>query len=156
MQTQENTSLEITRVIKAPRERVYAAWSDPAQLKRWFGPATTKTRNLIADVRPGGQFRWDVDNCDGEEMTVQGEYREVIPGRKVSFTWSWDDDEAWDNRTSLVTVELSDHTEGTEMRLRHEQLPSEASRDRHHEGWSSVVDSLTTFLTNQQPTTNKQ
>jgi uncharacterized protein YndB with AHSA1/START domain len=150
MKTEENPKLEIRRVLKAPRDRVYAAWSDPAQLKQWFGPETAKTRGLIADVRPGGLFRWDVIDSDGEEMTVRGEYREIIEGKKIAFSWQWDDDEAWENRTSLVTVELFDHHDGTELLLRHEQLPSEASRDRHHEGWSSVVDALEQFITTKQ------
>jgi len=55
----EKLSLEIKRFIKASPDRVYAAWTDPVQLKKWFGPENVQTRNLIADVRVGGQFRWD-------------------------------------------------------------------------------------------------
>ena len=138
----EMLSLELKRVIKAPRDRVYAAWTDPAQLKEWFGPESVRTRSLVADPRVGGKYRWDLINPEGEEMTVYGEYREMEPGRKIVFTWQWDDDEVWENHTSVVTVELSDHDDGTELRLTHEQLPSEASRDRHNEGWNSVLDRL--------------
>jgi len=53
----ENLSLEIKRLIKAPRDRVYAAWTDPAQLKQWFGPEDVQTRDLIANARVGGEFR---------------------------------------------------------------------------------------------------
>ena len=53
----ENLSLEIKRLIKAPRDRVYAAWTDPAQLKQWFGPENVQTRDLIANARVGGEFR---------------------------------------------------------------------------------------------------
>jgi len=49
----EKLSLEIKRFIRASRDRVYAAWTDPAQLKKWFGPENVKTRNLIAEVRVG-------------------------------------------------------------------------------------------------------
>jgi glutathione S-transferase len=140
------TSLEIKRFINAPRDRVYKAWTDPAQLKEWFGPEKVRTRNLSANPRIGGEYRWDLTSPDGEEMTVFGEYRELIPGKKIVFTWQWDDDEVWENRTSLVTVELSDRDGGTEVRLTHEQLPSEESRDRHNEGWNSVLDRLEKFL----------
>ena len=74
----EKLSLEIKRFIRAPRDRVYAAWTDPAQLKKWFGPEKVETRNLIADVRVGGQFRWDLTNPEGKEITISGEYREVL------------------------------------------------------------------------------
>ncbi|MGB8472862.1 MAG: SRPBCC domain-containing protein [Candidatus Acidiferrum sp.] len=138
----DELSLEVKRFIKAPRDRVYAAWVDPAQLKQWFGPENVQTHDLVADVRVGGKYRWDITNAEGEKMTVRGEYRELQPGRKIVFTWQWDDDEVWKNRTSIVTVELDDAEGGTELRLTHVQLPSEQSRDRHIEGWESVLERL--------------
>ncbi|PYK74081.1 MAG: SRPBCC domain-containing protein [Verrucomicrobia bacterium] len=146
MKTQQNIKLEIKRVIKARRDRVYAAWTDPAQLRHWFGPATVQTNELIADVRVGGDFRWDLTNAEGEEMTMRGEFRELQPGRKIVFTWQWQDDEDWREHVSVVTVELTDHGADTEVRLIHEQLPSTESRDRHSEGWNSVLDRLEKFL----------
>ena len=142
----KNLSLEIKRLIKAPRDRVYAAWTDPAQLKQWFGPEKVQTRDLIAETRVGGKFRWDLTNSEGEKMTCLGEYRELEPGKKIVFTWQWDDDETWENHTSIVTVELSDADGGTELRLTHEQLPNEASRDGHTGGWNSALDKLEKFL----------
>jgi uncharacterized protein YndB with AHSA1/START domain len=144
--TAEKTSLQITRFINAPRGRVYDAWTDPAQLKEWFGPENVRTRSITADVRVGGKYRWDLFNHEGEEMSVFGEYRQLDPPKKIVFTWQWDDDEAWENRTSLITVELFEHRAGTELRLTHEQLPTEESRDRHSEGWNSLLDRLEKFL----------
>jgi uncharacterized protein YndB with AHSA1/START domain len=145
MKTEENIRLQITRVINAPRERVYAAWTDPAQLKQWFGPETVQTREVIADARAGGEFRWDLINSEGEEMTMRGEYRELRPNKKIVFTWQWPDDPDWEDHVSVVTVELFDAPEGTELRLIHEQLPSEESRDRHSEGWTSALKKLEAF-----------
>ncbi|HEY2713650.1 MAG TPA: SRPBCC domain-containing protein [Chthoniobacterales bacterium] len=142
----EKTSLEIKRVIHAPRDRVYKAWTDPAQLREWWGPESVRTTNLIGDVRVGGKYRWELVTSEGEEMVVFGEYRELVPGKKIVFTWKWDDDEAWEARNSIVTVEFSDSDGGTEVRLVHEQLPSEESRDRHNEGWNSVLDRMEKFI----------
>ena len=103
----EKLSLEIKRHIKAPRERVYAAWTDPVQMKQWFGPENVQTHDLIAEVRVGGKFRWDLSNAEGEKMTCRGEYRELQPSRKIVFTWQWQDDEDWENHISIVTVELN-------------------------------------------------
>ena len=138
----EKLSLEIKRFIKAPRDRVYAAWTDPAQLKQWFGPENTRTQDLIAEARVDGKFRWDLINAEGEKMTCRGEYLELQPGRKIVFTWQWDDDETWKNHTSVVTVELCDRDNGTELRLTHERLPNEKSRDGHTGGWNSALDKL--------------
>ncbi len=142
----EKTSLEIKRFINAPRARVYKAWTDPEQLKQWWGPEGVRTRSFAADARVGGKYRWDLLNQEGEEMTVFGEYRELIAGKKIVFTWKWEDDEAWETTNSVVTIELSDRDGGTEVKLTHEKLPSEASRDRHNEGWSSVLDRLEKFF----------
>ena len=144
--TTDKTSLEIKRFINAPRERVYRAWTDPAQLKEWWGPEGVRTRNFVADAKVGGKYRWDLINQEGEELSVFGEYRELVPGKKIIFTWKWDDDDAWKNISSVVTVELSDRDGGTELRLTHEELPSEESRDRHNEGWNSVLDKLEKFF----------
>jgi uncharacterized protein YndB with AHSA1/START domain len=142
----EKLSLEIKRFINAPRDRVYAAWTDPAQLRQWFGPEKVQTRNLIADARVGGKFRWDLTNSEGEKMTCLGEYRELQPDKKIVFAWQWDDDEDWENHISVVTVELSDRDDGTELRLTHEQLPNEQSRDGHTGGWNSALDKLEKFF----------
>ena len=137
-----NFKLELKRVIKASREKVYAAWTDPEQLKRWFGPEDVQTDELIADARVGGQFRWDLTNSEGEKMTMKGEYRELQPNKKIVFTWQWQDDEDWQNHSSTVTVELYDHEGGTELRLTHDGLPNKQSRDGHTRGWSSALDKL--------------
>ena len=146
LKTAEKTSLEIKRFINVPRNRVYEAWTDPAQLRQWFGPENVRTRDIVAETRVGGKFRWDLTNPEGEEMTVQGEYRELQPGRKIVFTWQWQDDDAWENHNSIVTVELFDTVGGTELRLLHEQLPSEESRDNHDDGWKSLLKKLDKFV----------
>ena len=142
----DKVSLEIKRVIKAPRARVYTAWTDPAQLREWFGPENVQTRNLVAETRVGGKFRWGVISAEGEKMTLRGEYRELQPDRKIVFTWQWEDDEDWKQRDSVVTVELSDCHGGTEVRLTHEQLPTEESRHGHNRGWNSALDKLEKFF----------
>jgi len=142
----EKTSLEIKRLIKAPRDRVYAAWTDPAQLKQWFGPENVQTDDLIADVRVGGKFRWNLTNSEGEKMTCRGEYRELQPDKKIVFTWQWENDEDWENHVSIVTLELDDAAGSTELRLMHERLPNEKSRDGHTQGWNSALDKFEKFF----------
>jgi uncharacterized protein YndB with AHSA1/START domain len=148
MATKEKEKLTavVKRVIKAPRDRVYTAWTDPAQLKQWFGPEGVQLRGLVAEARTGGTFRWEITSPEGEEMTMLGEFRELQPGKKIVFTWQWQDDEDWENHLSIVTVELEDADGGTEIRLTHERLPNGESRDGHARGWTSVLDKLEKFL----------
>jgi glutathione S-transferase len=149
--TTDKLSVEIRRFIKAPRDRVYAAWTDPVQLPKWFGPESVTTEALSADTRVGGKYQWDLTNSEGEKMTARGEYRELQPGRKIVFTWQWDDDEIWENHISIVTVELSDRDGGTDLRLIHENLPNETSRDGHNGGWNSALDKLEKLFSKQSP-----
>ena len=142
----DKTSLEIKRVIHASRDCVYTAWTDPAQLKEWWGPEGVETIDFVNDVRVDGKYRWELRTREGEEMAVFGEYRELVPGKKIVFTWKWDDDETWEARNSIVTVEFSDCEGGTEVRLLHRLLPSEESRNRHNQGWNSVLDRLEQFI----------
>src|SRR5438132_14241547 len=98
-------SLEVKRLIKAPRDRVYAAWIDPAELKQWFGPENVQTRELVADARVGGKFVWDLINSEGEKMTMRGEYRELQPGKRIVFSWQCADKEYWENYFSIMKVD---------------------------------------------------
>ncbi len=79
-------------------------------------------------------------------MTCRGEYRELQPGKKIVFTWQWEDDEDWQNHVSIVTVELYDRDGDTELRLIHEHLPNEESRDGHTRGWNSALDKFEKFV----------
>ncbi len=73
------TLIEIKRVYGAPRERVWSAWTEPAQLARWWGKRgwTARLDTIEMDVRPGGTFRvTTVNDEDGSEMTNDGTYSE--------------------------------------------------------------------------------
>lgn len=146
MSKEEQLAVKVKRFIKAPRKRVYAAWTDPAQLTKWFGPATVVTRKLTADVRAGGSFHWECTDPEGKEVTISGEYREVVPDRKIVFTWRLEEDDDWKDHNSTVTVEFFDQADGTEVRLTHENLPTKPSRDDHEQGWNSVLDKLEKFI----------
>ena len=93
----------------------------------------------------GGKYRWDLTNPEGEKKTCEDEYRELVPDRKIVFTWQWQDDEDWENVVSVVTVELDDAEDGTKLRLRHEGFPNDTSRENHGQGWNSVLDRLENF-----------
>src|SRR5450432_3213853 len=129
--TPTDTSLLIIRVFNAPRDRVWAVWSDLDLAKQWWGPDGCETLELTIDARVGGKYRWRMRSPHGE-MTADGEYREVRAGEKVVYTWHWADDPDWHDHDSLVTVEfIARDANNTELRLTHENLPSSESRDNH-------------------------
>lgn len=135
-------SLQVTRLIKAPRERVFEAWINPDQIKHWFGPATCRMLDAQIDPHVGGKYRFLVSTEEMGELAVSGEYREVSAPSKLVFTWQWEDDEDWVNVTSVVTVDFVEKDGGTEVRITHNGLPTTDHADRHEHGWTGCLDKL--------------
>jgi len=137
-------SLVLKRRLKAAPEKVYEAWTQPEQMTQWWGVAGgPKPPVAETDLRVGGRFKvqfWDPKN---EHHSVSGLYREVVPNRKLSFSWAW---QSTPERESLVTIELNPITDGTMLTLTHEQFFDEQARDDHGRGWNVALDRLETFL----------
>ena len=142
----EKPSLTLKRRLNAPPAKVYAAWTEPAKIARWFGPQGAEVLRAEADVRVGGRYRVIFRVPDGEQHDVSGVYREVVPKQKLVFTWAWI---STPERESLVTVALKRDGDGTLLTLTHEQFFDEPARDRHRSGWSGVLDNLESYVNRQ-------
>ena len=99
--------------------------------------------SLVPGAEVGGRYRIVVRAQSGEEHDVSGTFREVVPNRRLVFTWAW---RTTPDRESLVTVELKPDGDGTLLTLTHEQFFDEAARDRHQSGWSPILDRLSEVL----------
>src|SRR3982074_3243128 len=84
-------SLTVNRRLNAPPAKVYAAWTDPEKIARWFAPANAKTGSVRADIdaRIGGRFRISF-STDDEYYEVGGVYREVAPNQRLGCSWAWE------------------------------------------------------------------
>ena len=142
-ETRTKPSLTIKRRLNAPPAKVYGAWTDPAQIARWFGPGQAETLRAETDVRVGGRYRIVMRSADGEEHDVSGVYREVVPNEKLVFSWAW---RTTPERESLVTITLKADGTGTMLTLTHEQFFDEPARDRHRSGWTGALDKLEKYL----------
>lgn len=136
-------SLMMRRKFNAPRARVYAAWTDPAQLMQWFGPENVTMAEATCDVRVGGHFHVVMIEDTGDRHEVNGVYKEVVPGEKLVFSWAW---YTTPDRTSQVTVRFKDEGEATMLTLIHEQLFDEAAKAGHTHGWTGSLAKLEAFL----------
>ncbi|HEX3939416.1 MAG TPA: SRPBCC domain-containing protein [Xanthobacteraceae bacterium] len=138
-QTVTKPSLTLKRRLNAAPAKVFAAWTDPEKVKHWMGPGEVKVLRVESDPRPGGNFRWVMRSPDGETHDVSGVYREVVPDRKLVFTWAW---VTTPERESLVTVDIKPDGDGSLLTLTHEQFFDEDARDRHQGGWSGALDKM--------------
>src|SRR5947207_5290713 len=135
-------SIQLTRLIKATRGCVFAAWTKPGQIRQWFGPPSCHMIHAKVDLRVGGAYRFRVFNEEFGEMTVHGEYREIKEPSKLVYTWQWEDDPDWEHVESVVTVELSERDGQTEVQVTHEGFPSDESAHNHEHGWNGGLDKL--------------
>ncbi len=139
----DKPKLTLVREFAAPPEAVWRAWTDPEALKRWFGPDAGAVSLAQTDVRVGGRFHMVFNTLDGETHDVSGMYREVVPGKKLVFTWSWI---STPERISQVTLLFKPAEAGTELTLLHEQFFDLAARDGHEKGWSGSMEKLADYL----------
>jgi len=139
--------LVLTRLISAPREKLYRAWTEPELLKQWFAPLPWTTPHVETDVRPGGASLVVMRGPDGNEFPSRGVYLEVVPNERLVFTDAYT--HAWEpSAKPFMTVILSFEDEAGQTRytarVRHW---TEEDRDAHekmgfHTGWGQCTDQL--------------
>lgn len=134
--------LEMRRVFRAPRSAVFRALSDPQELARWFGPDGFSIPGVESDLRPGGGYRIAMQPPEGDVFYLVGEYLEVDPPERLSYTFRWEDPDPEDRET-VVTLLLRD-VGGTsaELVFRQGDFASEPRRALHEEGWTQSLDKL--------------
>ena len=114
-----------TRVVHAPRELVWEAWTSPEHVPNWLlGPDGWTMPVCEIDLRPGGGWHFVWRRSDGTEMEMRGEYREVEPPERLVHTESWGGD--WPE--TLNTLILSEEDGKTTM-AQTVLYPSKEARD---------------------------
>jgi uncharacterized protein YndB with AHSA1/START domain len=152
-----NLDLTLTRVIRAPRQAVWEAWTDPAKLEQWWIPSPARCQVVELDLRPGGAFV-TLYSEDGASFGphVSGSFLDVLEGERLVFTdtllGGWRPSEA-PFMTAVIT--LRDHPEGTEYHA-HVMHKSQADRDNHeqmgfYDGWGTVADQLAALVEQREP-----
>ena len=137
----DDKTLVIDRVFNAPPDRVFAAWTDTAQLAEWYGPEGMKAEILANDLTVGGQYSLVMKSAEGE-YHLSGEYEEIDPPRKLVFTWKW----KTSDETTRVTIELRPEGDGTHLRLTHTGFAEAEQTSSHNQGWSSSLNDLERYL----------
>jgi len=137
------TVLRIARVIRAPREKVFAAWTEPASLQKWWGPGATTCTQAEVDLREGGAYRLANLDPDGKVIWISGTFVKIAPPEELAYTWLVSN---LPGESTLVRVAFFEHAQGTELVLTHERFAAEAVREMHAQGWNACIDKLEAFL----------
>jgi uncharacterized protein YndB with AHSA1/START domain len=152
--------------IRAPRQRVFKAWTDVNELKHWFGPKGVNIETATLDLRPGGLFHYGMRTPDGSIMWGKWRFEQIEPPHRIVSTVAFSDAQGtdqrapWDAEWPLYTRStMTLHDEGGETRLHLEWLPhnaSEAERrrfaaghDSMRQGWGGTIERLQEYLANE-------
>ncbi len=150
--TSSDRKLIISRIIDAPRERVFKAWTDPELLKQWFAPLPYTTPVAELDVRPGGANLIVMRDLAGNEFPNRGVYLEVVKNERIVFTNAYTT--AWEpSEKPFMTVILTFEDEGGKTKYTARVLHwTVADREAHekmgfHQGWGQCADQLVALVT---------
>ena len=150
--------LVLERVIDVPPEKVWAAWTQPEHVVKWFTPRPWSTVDCEIDLRPGGLFRTVMRSPEGEDHENVGCFLEVVENRRLVWTdalgpgWR---PKAEPFMTAVISIEP--HGNGTkytaiaihadeETRKKHEEMG-------FHEGWATALDQLVEYMSLKEPET---
>ncbi|MBW8726497.1 MAG: SRPBCC family protein [Inquilinus limosus] len=139
--------LLLTRLIDAPREKLFRAWTEPELMKQWFTPRPWTTPVIEVDLRPGGSNLIVMRGPDGTEFPNRGVYLEIVKNERLVFTDAYT--KAWEPSekpffTGIITFE----DEGGKTRYTARAVHwTVADREAHekmgfHEGWGLCADQL--------------
>jgi uncharacterized protein YndB with AHSA1/START domain len=136
-------TLVVRRMIRATPERLFEAWTQPHQLKQWWGPESVTCIAAEVDLRVGGRYRLGNQFSDGCIVWITGEFQVIEPPRRLTYTWQIEDSSG---PSELVTVRFEAHVGGTEVIITHKRIPDRTKRDRHEQGWLGCLNGLVEYL----------
>lgn len=152
MTSDPDRELVITRLIDAPRWKVYRAWTDPEIIVQWFTPPPWKTISAEMDLRAGGSSLIMMQGPDGTEAPNAGVFLEVIPNEKLVFTDAYTS--AWEPSgkafmTGVLTFEDEDGKTRYTARIRHWSVEDKVAHEQmgFHPGWDIATDQLEAICT---------
>lgn len=144
--------LVLERVLDAPPEKVFRAYTDPAILSQWFAPKPWRITDAIVEPRPGGRFQFTMHGPEGEVFPNTGVFLEVIPNQRIittdAFTPEW---KPSGQPFMAARIEMEPTGDGKTKYTATASHWSEEAMKQHeqmgfHEGWGTVADQLNALL----------
>jgi glutathione S-transferase len=141
--------LVLTRIIPAPAEAVFEAWTDPQIMAQWFFAGVDWSVDVASDFRIGGRFSLTMHGSSGQDLVCTGEYLDIRRPSRLVFTWS-----SYAVTDTVVIVTLDDLGGTTRLTLEHEGLVDGVIRQRHNDGWGACLTNLTRCLASRHVSTS--
>jgi uncharacterized protein YndB with AHSA1/START domain len=147
-QPTNDRELVLTRLLDAPRDKLFRCWTEPALMKQWFAPKPYTTPVVEVDLRPGGASNIVMRSPDGQDMPNPGVFLEIVKNEKVVFTDAFGPNWSPIDGAPFFVAEITFADEGGKTRYtaRAKHWTRE-NREKHeqmgfHEGWGICADQL--------------
>jgi uncharacterized protein YndB with AHSA1/START domain len=137
--TLADDELLITRTFDAPASVMFALWTDPQHFKHWMGPEGFDCPSVEIDLRVGGDYRAMIRSKQYGENWFGGTYREIVPNKRLVFTFKWDEGPS-ESVDTLITITFEERDGKTTQIFHQTPFLSIERRDSHVGGWSSMFD----------------
>ncbi|MBO1541590.1 SRPBCC family protein [Pseudomonas sp. OA65] len=149
-------ALSISRVIDAPRQKIFRAWTEPALLMQWWGPHGMTTPECEMDLWVGGQFRTLMRAPDGSEYPTMGVFLEILAPQRLVFTDAFLPGWIPSGKAFMTAEVLLEEVDGKTRYTASALHWSEEDRQAHeamgfHDGWGESLDRLETLVTQGMP-----
>lgn len=140
--TERPGTLVVQKTIAATPERLFAAWTEPEELRRWWGPDGVRCIDPEVDLRVGGRYRIGNQLPDGSILWIVGEFEAVERPHRLIYTWRL---EGGPESAERVTVRFEGRGSATEVIVTHARIRTEALRDQHRHGWEGCLAGLARY-----------
>jgi uncharacterized protein YndB with AHSA1/START domain len=134
-------TLRLERVLPVPPARVFGAFTDPEQLRQWFGPVGYTVRSLDFEVVEGEGYRLAMQPPAGDAFHIRGTFRAVEAPSRLVFTFAYEEPDPHDRET-VVTLTLTAAGSGTQLVLEQAPFMTEARLRLHRDGWTDTLERL--------------
>ena len=135
-------ALVVRRTIQASAARVFDAWTQPEQLRRWWGPRPVTCSAAELDLRVGGMYRIANKLPDGSVLWISGTFEIVEPPHRLVYTWEIERKASLSPERSRVTVRFEPRDKATEVIVVHEHIDTNTTRVDHEKGWTGCLENL--------------
>ena len=134
-------AFELHRSLPVPPARAFEAFTEPDQLAQWWGPEGFTIPAVEFEPRVGTGYRIEMQPPEGDAFYLAGEFREVDPPHRLTFSFRWEEPNP-DDVENVAEVAFRGAGDTTELTVRQGPFTTEARRALHREGWSDSLDKL--------------
>ena len=145
--TTTDRGVSISGIFHAPRERVFAAWTEAEHARRWWAPRHFAVTACALDLRLGGSWRARMESPDWGALWIGGQYREIVAPERLIFTFATEDLYGKPGPETLVTVTFTELGAAAMFAFSQGPFADEETRLGHEHGWLSALDVLADYLT---------